>query len=129
MFSGARFSIQGLAAWAGAASRANARAESASRRMTAKLSAKRVAGGIHVGVRAQSGDLPVLDPDDYRGVLLHVDPACRSAAREPDPDDQRVPGLLDLERLEAHVLDQPLEAGEVAAGAAGGPPRGRPPRA
>src|SRR5512132_3144845 len=99
MFSGARFSIQGLAAWAGAASRANVRAASASRRITATLSAKRFASGIHVRIRAHARDLAVHDRDDDRGVLLHIDPARRSATGQPDPDDQRVPGFLDLERF------------------------------
>src|SRR6476619_2675069 len=114
MLSGARFSIHGLAAQAaGAASSGRTRSASASRRMSPTL-AQRLARGLHVEIRAHAGDLAVGEPHIDRGVLLHVDAAGRPATREAHPDGDRVAVALDLERLEANVVHQALEAGEVA---------------
>src|SRR5215211_6692076 len=103
MLSGARFSIQGLAAVAGAASRANPRAATASRRMEPTVSAPRRAGRIHIRMRVHPHDLAVREPDVDRGVLLDVDSAGHAAAAEADPDGDHTVALLELERLEGQV--------------------------
>src|SRR5215212_3736534 len=115
MFSGARISIQGFAAWAGAASRANVRAARASRRIAATLSAQRSASGVQVGEGLHAHDLAVLEPDSHRGVLLDLDPAGGPATGEGQADEHRLTLVEELERLEPHVVDKPVEALEVAA--------------
>src|SRR5215212_3717036 len=98
MFSGARFSIHGFTALAGAARSPKARAAKASRRIAATLSAQRPAGGLHVRERLHPHDLAVLHPDEHRGVLLDLDPAGGAAAGQDEPDQHRLSLVEELDR-------------------------------
>src|SRR3954469_3706691 len=70
---------------------------------------------LHVRMGMHAHHLAVGHPDVDGRVLLHLYAARRAAPGEPDPHRHGPAALLELERLEAEIVDQPLEPGEVAA--------------
>ncbi|MEA2376333.1 MAG: hypothetical protein QOD13_240, partial [Thermoleophilaceae bacterium] len=70
----------------------------------------RLSGRVHVRIGLHARDLAVRQPRDHGGVLIDLYAAGGPAAREPQPDDHGAAVLDELDRLEADLLHQAVEA-------------------